>query len=175
MGNNEDTKEVLGEVEVYLKTHQHLPIEEAGKDDEPYDKLRRCKHLQIVLDKEAHSITCRHCHKVLDPFWYLRLLAEEWDLRRYRDSQAIEACRQLEQSRLNKEAKGKITERPNEGEARQIWDDFVKWKGREPNYIFREGKRGEWRINDREIDNGRELSTTYGHAYIKMMLAGKKI
>lgn len=168
-----ETKEILGDVELYLKAQQYLPIEEVGKDDDPYDKLKKCKHLQVVLDKEVHTITCRHCHKVLDPFWYLCLLAEEWDLRRYSDSQAIEAHRALEQERLNKESRGKIISRPEEGEAQEIWDDFVKWKGREPNYIYKQGKR-EWMVNDREVENEKELSTTYGHAYIKMMLASKR-
>ena len=84
-------EELLNEVQLYLRRHQHLPIEESRDKLDPYEKLRECKHRQVEIDKEARKVTCQDCHKELDPFWYLLLLAREWKSRRYNDTQAIQA------------------------------------------------------------------------------------
>lgn len=166
---NEETKAILGELEFYLKTHKNLPIEERKRD-----RLDGCKHFQVVVDEESHTVICRQCHKKLDPFWYLILLAREWKFRRYTDSEAIAAYRALRQKQLNDEARGKIISRPKEGEGQEVWDDFTKWQQREPIYIYKQGRR-EWMVEDREVIDGVEHRVAYGHCYIKMMLAGKKL
>jgi len=165
--------ELITEVELYLRRHQHLPIEESKDKLKPWEKLEACKHKQVDLDTEARKVICRKCQKELDPFWYLQLLADEWKLRRYHDAEAIQAHVELEQDRLNKGAREKIIVRPESGEGREIWDDFVKWKGRDPNAIWKQ-RRVEWMAEDIETRDGKDYRTTYGHAYIKMMLAGKK-
>lgn len=171
--DNEEIKSTLGELEFFLKTHKNLPIEKRNK------KYSECRHFQVSIDEEAHTVICRQCHKKLDPFWYLLLLAHEWSARRYTDSEAIEAFRALRQQELNAEAKGKIISRPQEGLdgiktiQQEVWDTFIEWKHQKPNYIFRRGN--EWYVNSREELNGREYNITYGFNYIKMELAGKKL
>jgi hypothetical protein len=165
--------ELLNEVQLYLRRHKHLPIEESDDKKDPYEKLHECKHRQVEVDKEARKVICKECHKELDPFWYLLLLAREWKSRRYDDAQAIQARIELEQNRLNKGAREKIIVRPETGEPQQIWDDFVKWKGYEPNSIWKE-RRMEWMAEGIESRDGREYRVTYGHSYIKMMIAGKR-
>ncbi len=69
---NEGTQAMLGDLEFYLRTHKNLPVERLHKD-----KLDGCKHRKVIVDEENHTVTCRRCNKVLDPFWYLCLLAKE--------------------------------------------------------------------------------------------------
>lgn len=174
MSDNEELKGIVGDLEFYLKSHRYLPIEEVGKDEHPFDQLHKCKHLQVVLDKEARTVTCRHCHKTLDPFWYLCLLAQEWSHRRYEDTEAIRAHAALRQRDLNDEAKGKIISRPEQGEAQEVWDNATKWLGHEPNYIWKQGRR-EWMVNDQKMIDGILHSVNEGYTWIMMNLAGKRL
>jgi len=167
--SNEEIQAMLGDLEFYLKVHNNLPVEKA-----PKNKLDDCKHTKVIVDEENHTVTCRRCGKVLDPFWYLCLLAKEWSFRRYEDAEAIKAYRALKQRDLNDEAKGKIISRPDSGEAQEVWDNATKWLGHEPNYIWKQGRR-EWMVNDQKMIDGVLHSTNEGYSWIMMRLAGKRL
>jgi hypothetical protein len=168
----DETKNLLGELEFYLKSHNGLPIEQ---ERHPFGE---CRHFRVVLDDQKHTVTCRDCKKELDPFWYLQLLTKEWSLRRYHDIETIKAYRELEQQRLNAKARGKICARPKEGIGREVWDAATLWKDTEPNCIY---YRGQWYVEcwEESIDAATKVKnqymTTCSYDYIKMQLANKKI
>ena len=164
-----ETQAMLGDLEFYLRTHKSLPVERAHKD-----KLDGCKHMKVIVDEENHTVTCRECGKVLDPFWYLCLLAKEWSFRRYEDAEAIKAHKALKQRDLNDQAKGKILSRPEGGEPREVWDNATQYLGQEPNYIWKQGRR-EWMINSRHMIGGVLHSVDEGYTWIMMRLAGKNL
>ena len=169
----DDINDTVLDVEAYLKGCVPLPIERKKQEHDD------CRHKQVTVDEEAHSVTCGKCNKEIDPFWYLTLLANEWKSRQYRDVEYIKAYRALKQQELNSQAKGKIVIRPEqEGTARNCWDAFIQWKQQEPEYMFRRGN--EWYVSCLEefpSTEGKQYqqSVTYGFSYIKMMLAGKKL
>jgi len=167
--SNEETQTMLGDLEFYLKTHDNLPVERPHKD-----KLDGCKHMKVIVDEENHTVTCRKCGKVLDPFWYLCLLAKEWSFRRYEDAEAIKAHKALKQRDLNDQAKGKIISRPETGEAQEVWDNATKYLGCEPNYIWKQGRK-EWMVNSQRTIDGVLHSVDEGYTWIMMRLAGKSL
>lgn len=140
----------IKEIEDFIK----LPITETRKN---YDD---CKHLGVLLDDENKAITCKNCGKVLDPFWYLQLLAKEWSSRRYQDFQTIKAYRALQQQELNARARGNVYVRPNEGNGMQCWDSYEALHGHPPEYVY---YRGAWYAGE---DDGCEHFD-----YIKQQLA----
>lgn len=130
---DDETKNILGELEFYLKTHNGLPIEE---EKHPYGEYR---HFRVVLDAQRHTVACRDCKKELDPFWYLQLLAKEWSHRKYTDTEAIKAYRKIEEQERNAKARGLIVTRPKSGTGRDCWDAYTSLHGVEPHYLYRRG------------------------------------
>ena len=121
-------EQTLREVEDYLK----LPI----TNKERNYKEKECEHMRVVLDDQNKTVTCRDCKKVLDPFWYLQLLAKEWSIRRYQDAEAIKAYRTLKQQRENAQARGKYYIRPESGDGQKCWDSYEAYYGHPPEYIY---------------------------------------
>jgi hypothetical protein len=114
-------------------------------EDGDYPKvwsLDQCKHMQVRLDRESHTVTCKECDKQLDPFWYLQLLAREWRTRAYVDVRAKESAAELRQARLNAEARGKYFEQPEKGVGREAWEVFSQLWGKDFRYMYRSGS--EW-------------------------------
>lgn len=142
MAESED-KTVI-DIESYLNRSE--PIE-----DSEYPtrwSLDKCKHMQVRLDREAHTVTCKQCDKQLDPFWYLQLLAKEWRTRAYMDVRAKESAAELYQARLNAEARGKYFEQPEKGVGREAWEVFSQLWGEDVRYMYRRGS--EWMGRHRE-------------------------
>jgi hypothetical protein len=158
---DKDTENTLGELEFYLKTHNNLPIEKERRN-----RLTDCQHFHVVLDDEKHTVTCRNCKKELDPYWYLSLLASEWNIRRYTDAEAIQAYRALKQQRLNAEAKGKVVIKPTEGEGLIVWETYEACFGKEPKHIYKRRGHGWRAVDEHECDMDFD--------YIKMQLAYKQ-
>lgn len=134
MSQDDHIDPTISDVAKFLR----LPIREnrPGFDD--------CGHLKVTLDDEAHTVTCDKCGKQLDPFWYLQLLAKEWQTRAYRDQAAIEAHKALRQKDQEDRAKGHIFARPTSpGPAQEAWDTFVEYYGYAPYSIYYSCK--EWR------------------------------
>ncbi len=135
MGNKDD--DLIIDIEQYLSGA--LPIEEPIQ---PWS-IDECKHMQVVLDDQAHTVMCRSCDKILDPFWYLQLLSREWKSRRYYDQAAKEAEVKLEQERGNIAAKGKVWEQPKSGVGREAWETFtIAYHPDKLSYMYRRG--AEW-------------------------------
>lgn len=151
---NNEIANLMGDIEVYLSTPS---IERAP------EPVGSCRHLKVVLDRQARTVTCRACEKALDPFWYLCLLADEWQLRRYADAMVRQAYQALEQERKNAWAKGKWFARPESGTGAEAWDVFAKLGP--VHYICR--RRNEWYAGD---SRGGETSLSYA----RMLLAQRQ-
>lgn len=130
----------LSEIEIYLKNGE-IPIIKS-----PHKMFDECRHLRVSLDDEKREVRCHNCKKVLDPYWYLQLLATEWNIRRYHDSEAIKANKNLAQEQKNKEAKGKYFQRPENPDGANAWDAYIALMGNEPLYSY--CHRGDWYISD---------------------------
>ena len=124
----------IRDIENYLKQS----LEEVR---EPWDA---CQHKQVMLDHQAHTVTCKVCNKQLDPFWYLCLLAKEWRTRSYQDQAAREAWEKMRQRDIQDRAKGHHFSRPpRPGPAQEAWDTFFDFYGKAPHSIYYSCK--EWR------------------------------
>ena len=138
----------IKDVEAFLR----LPIQEAK---EPYDA---CEHKQVTLDQQARTVTCTHCAKQVDAFWYLTLLAREWKTRSYFDTTAKEAAERLRKRDAEDMARGHIFARPvTPGPARDAWDVYTAFYSREPYAIYYGSK--EWRA--RPDDGGSSESVDF--------------
>jgi len=144
----EPDEETLEEIESFLK----LPLED--KTPSGYGVKDDCKHMKVYLDAQNHTIECQDCKKILDPFWYLQLLAKEWSYRRYQDAEAIAAYRKLNEKERNACARtrGKAYIRPNEGNGMLCWDSYEDLYGHQPEYVFCSG--GYWYAGE---DGGSEI------------------
>ena len=155
--------DLIIEIEKYLSGE--LPLEDT------FD-FGPCKHLKVVLDDQAHTITCRACEKQLDPFWYLQMLAHDWKGRQYRDRHANESRAKLEEERRNIEAKGRAYEQPDSGVGHDAWNLFTQIFDREDSgglrYMYRRGS--EWYGVSGEIPQLRHYSLSYARS----LLAGEK-
>lgn len=162
--------ELISEVELFLKRNEHLPIERQKESKYVGDI---CSHKQVVLDEQARTVTCRKCHKVLDAFWYLSLLAGEWELRKYQDRKAIEANYQLEKEKRNREAKGKYFLKSSlTGDGIDVWESFVALHKEEPLYIYKH--MGKWYVAYEMLaENGMRYRCEESFDYIKGRLAKK--
>ena len=119
----------IKEIEDYLK----LPI---TNNKHVYGE---CEHFQVMLDDENKTVICKHCKKELDAFWYLQLLAKEWNRRRYQDFEAIKAYRKLKEQEKNAQARkgnGLSYIRPNEGMGQIVWDSYESLSGHPPEYVY---------------------------------------
>ena len=99
-----------------------LPIEDATPPKFSYPP--QCPHKQVKLDDQTRTVECKSCHKKLDPYWYLGLLASEWRTRRYEDERVRELAKALKQDEANAEAKGRIYDKPTEGAGIKAWEAF---------------------------------------------------
>lgn len=151
-----DISEVIDEIESYLK----LPLEDKTPRDSGIDE---CYHLKVFLDAQNRSVQCQDCKKILDPFWYLQLLAKEWRLRRYHDAKALEVYRTLRLKEKQDESRGKHFARPKDGEGQKCWDAYELLYSKPPDYVRARGKY--WYA-------GEGSGETLGD-YIKQLLADK--
>jgi hypothetical protein len=128
MNNENDIELTINEIEKYLK----LPIERIPEKD-------GCKHKKVLLDCQQHRVICKDCHKDLDAFWYLELLASEWSIRRYHDAAAIHAYNEIKKREKAALLRGKHIMRPLSPEGGHCWDIFTKLKGETPDYVYFHG------------------------------------
>ena len=149
------------DIETYLNGNP-MPLEDIDR----YARFGECPHKSVVLDEQAHTVICKTCEKVLDPFWYLQLLAREWKTRAYVDARQRERYDKLMEARRNAEARGKVFEQPTSGVGREAWDVFTQAfakGGTTLSYMYRRGS--EW-----YGANG--VDAHYGLFYARGVLAG---
>ena len=134
MTDNNDIELTLKDIASYLM----LPLEEAAHSH------KDCEHRQVMLDDQAHTVTCKSCGKQVDPFWYLCLLAREWKHRAYQDQSAKEAWERLQRRDKEDRCKGRIFVRPPQPcPAQEAWDTYVAYYNRDPYAVYYSYK--EWR------------------------------
>lgn len=119
-----------------------------------------CQHSKVFLDDEAHTTTCQECEKVLDPFWYLQFLAQNWLRLSYRDMAVTEKYRVIQEATRNAEAKGRFVTRPKTPAGAEAWDIFVQVG--EVAYLYLQGS--EWMA-------AFTTGTRYGLSYARIALA----
>lgn len=158
---NNESQDTFNDIARYLKLN-NIPIENTTPN-----KYGDCRHLHVVIDEQARTLTCALCKKQLDPFWYLCLLAKEWKSRCYRDIDAIKAHEALKQKQKNAEAKGKIAVKPTEGEGLIVWESYFALYQKDPDYIYIRG-RG---VSKQWITVGNNMHISFD--VIKMELARK--
>jgi len=158
--NNEESP-TLNEIELFLRNGE-IPITKLKK---VYDS---CRHFHVILDSEKHQVECRDCHKWLDPFVYLTVLANEWESRRYQDTEAIKAYRQLEIERKQRVTRGLVFAKPTYGDGAICWDLYFALYNKAPFYILKSrSAAGGWYACE---EDGGQISVDY----LKLELARKQ-
>jgi hypothetical protein len=158
-----DMGQTIDEIESFLK----MPLED--KTPSGYD-INKCRHLKVYLDGENHTVECQDCKKTIDPFWYLQLLAKEWRNRRYQDSLALKAWRDIQQKELERGARGKHFAKPTEGEGRKCWEAWEMLTKQPPDFVVAHGKY--WYVGkDHGETMGDYVKQQLAEAYRKMGLA----